>query len=301
MLLDAAEGVIVKEVVKKQIELNKAANLLFPLSHKIHTIDESFRDTLISLKAANVEIPDELIEDIIDLVMEKIYAINQFINIDRNGRARLRKLYTYTYNRITEDNFLFVMEEHCRSLADIVSSFYPDEIKTALEKNEVLGTVLNKEYSLDLQLHCFDMDPGRIQVPFIDVGCGTSASLLNYLIENGVDAFGIDRNIRSDSDRIRRCDWLEYDFSSHAWGTVYSNMAFTNHFLHNSNYGDQGVQRRYREKYEEILESLQKNGEFIYAPGLADVERDLDSSKFTVTRRVMIRNVSITKIRRISI
>ncbi len=43
MLLDAAEGVIVKEVVKKQIELNKAANLLFPLSHKIHTIDESFR------------------------------------------------------------------------------------------------------------------------------------------------------------------------------------------------------------------------------------------------------------------
>ncbi len=62
-----------------------------------------------------------------------------------------------------------------------------------------------------------------------------------------------------------------------------------------------GVQRRYREKYEEILESLQKNGEFIYAPGLADVERDLDSSKFTVTRRVMIRNVSITKIRRISI
>ncbi len=70
------------------------------------------------------------------------------------------------------------------------------------------------------------------------------------------------------------------------WGTIISNAALSNHIIYSSNY-DLIKYEMYLKKYQEILRSIKLEGEFIYAPGFAEIEKGLDDRKYEITKNTI--------------
>ena len=45
----------------------------------------------------------------------------------------------------------------------------------------------------------------------------------------GIAAFGFDRQLEIQEPHIEQRDWFDYPFEAGKWGSIVSNMAFTNH------------------------------------------------------------------------
>ena len=103
---------------------------------------------------------------------------------------------------------------------------------------------------------------------------------MKYLNLAGIEAYGIDRF--SFTDRfLLQADWLEYSYGTEKWGTITSNLGFSNHFKHHHLRAD-GNFIEYGKKYMEILKSLKIGGSFYYAPDLQFIEEHLDTGQFRI-------------------
>jgi len=134
-----------------------------------------------------------------------------------------------------------------------------------------------EEYTAEFQLALLGLDFSDLKEPVLDVGCGPNACLVEALRDHGVEAYGLDR-LMSESSYIYASDWLDFQFAPAAWGTIISNMAFSNHFWHHHLRMD-GQHVAYARKYMEMLQSLKQGGKFVYAPGLPFIERFLKETK----------------------
>lgn len=102
------------------------------------------------------------------------------------------------------------------------------------------------------------------------------------MCEKGVETYGIDRFSFTDKN-LSNSDWLEYSYGVEKWGTIISNLGFSNHFKHH-NLREDGNYIEYGKKYMEILKSLKIGGEFYYAPDLPFIEQYLDSRQFRIDK-----------------
>ena len=80
-------------------------------------------------------------------------------------------------------------------------------------------------------------------------------------------------------------DWLEYDYGEEKWGTIISNLSFSNHFNHH-NLRENGNYIEYGKTYMNILYSLKIDGSFHYAPDLPFIEKYLDGNQFELKKFV---------------
>ena len=295
------KGIIVKKAIEKQMEINRSNNLLYHFAPELFQIDQSFKKQLLSWIERKELVPEKLIHDTVNSLLENIYKINQYINIDNNGIIQLYNLYEKTYNSLTSKDFSSVMKMHYERLSEIISGYYPEKYVKILKDNKEIGSVKNEEYTFRMQQSLYEIEIERIQQPVIDVGCGMSAAFVNHLCKENIDIVGIDRIVGKANERIIQADWLAYDFKSQKWGMIYSNMAFTNHLLYHMHNGDYPKLNQYMEKYFEMLESLKLFGELIYAPGIEALEENINTKRFEVTRKRKIGDISITKIKRIAI
>jgi len=286
--------------IKKQIETNKNINLLFKGLSDIVKINEDFKDNLLELKKKNIEISDQVLNDTIKNTLERIYEINQFINIDENGIAKLNKLYRNTYRMVNENNFNIILEKHFKNLSSIISNYYPERYKIKLHDIEKIGSVVNEQYSFNFQLKLFDFSINELNEPIIDIGCGSKAEFVRMLQLQGKDAFGIDRIINSETEKIIQTSWFDYHLFPESWGTIYSNMSFSNHFIYALKNDEKQISK-YLQKYQELLKALRNNGKFIYAPSLPEVEAALDTNQYEIKQIQMNSIISITKIKKIAI
>jgi SAM-dependent methyltransferase len=120
--------------------------------------------------------------------------------------------------------------------------------------------------------------------PFVDLGAGKSATLVNHLREQGVAATGIDR--LAVSPHVLAKDWFEIRFEPNSLGTLVSHLAFSLHFLHHHwNPGDKAY--AYAKKYMELLAALKPGGLFVYAPGLPFIETMLDAEQYRIERQAL--------------
>ena len=77
---------------------------------------------------------------------------------------------------------------------------------------------------------------------------------------------------------------MDFSFVPGHWGTIISNLGFSNHFRHHHLRND-GDYLDYARKYMEILQSLKPGGAFYYAPDLPFIESYLDPQKYRITKR----------------
>jgi hypothetical protein len=157
---------------------------------------------------------------------------------------------------------------------------FAEKIYTNVETD--IRPVSCSEYGVDLQINVLRIDTMNIKEPVLDIGCGKQGSLINYLCSLGIIAYGIDRFSFSEANLIKS-DWLEYNYGIEKWGTIISNLGFSNHFK-NHNLREDGNYIEYAKKYMDILKSLKIGGRFHYAPDLSFIEAYIDKQQYKIEK-----------------
>lgn len=266
--------------IDKQIEFNKGKNLFLDKREKSL---EFIKDTILSFKEIdnlNEKQEESLIEYAANKALEEFYRINQYYYFDDNAKSELKSIYSklIVMAKSRDLNPEKIAENHYINLEKWLlknNSFAKEIYKN---KSEQLNAVVCSEYSYQLQLEILNIDISTIQEPILDIGCGKNARLVNYLISLNYNVIGIDRN-EFEKPYLFNADWLKYDYGNNQWGTILSNLGFSNHFVHNHLRNDSKAED-YAKTYMRILDSLKVGGSFNYAPGLDFIENYLDKSKF---------------------
>jgi len=121
------------------------------------------------------------------------------------------------------------------------------------------------------------------------------AGLVRHLRTLEIKAYGVDRQVGKAEPYLQQMDWIDYRFEPDTWGTIISNMAFTNHLLYAKTH-DHAQLELYLQKFKEILESLAAGGSFHYAPGVPFVEEMLDANKYRVECFDVVSEIRMTRI-----
>jgi hypothetical protein len=241
----------------------------------------------------------QLTQLFVDTSIEFTYASNQFIQLIPEEEAVLRKLYrayladlqvvleTNPGVEALEASLAAVLKQHFQDLRANISRFFDRETARRAEENVILKKTVCSEYSPQLQLEVLGIRVDDLVEPVLDIGCGKSGQLVQYLAELGLQAAGADRVVQA-SLSLMEADWLALDFRPGTWGTVLSHMAFSNHFLFHHRYKN-GQPEEYARKYMHILSWLKRGGSFYYAPGLPFIEQFLPDGVYRVTRQKIAR------------
>lgn len=223
---------------------------------------------------------------------EYIYQQNQFVSLSAEDQAELVELYRQfladTVDILTEDRnsheieqlYLVALEEHFHCLKTFITNMGKSQ-----GANLIYQHVVCEEYPAVLQLEILGIDRDTLREPILDIGCGKQGTLVTYLRNCGLEAFGIDRLV-SPSTGLIESDWFDFEFDPSSWGTIISHMAFSNHFTFHHLYRN-GTPEIYAAKYMEILASLKPGGETFYAPGLPFIEQLLPPTNFAVTSKTV--------------
>ncbi|MDA3883133.1 MAG: class I SAM-dependent methyltransferase [Bacteroidales bacterium] len=107
------------------------------------------------------------------------------------------------------------------------------------------------------------MNENILHKPILDIACGKEAYLVQALSEKGYDVYGFDRLI-SAVPNVACADWHSYEYGRGKWGTIISNVSFSNHFIHH-HYRSNGEFVDFTKTYMKILESLKPGGFFYYS------------------------------------
>ncbi|MDO1450252.1 hypothetical protein Q0590_28485 [Rhodocytophaga aerolata] len=255
------------------------------------------KEHLQELKDIGFKEEEILLNYLTDKAIKSLCQANQFYYLNSFDRSALRKVYNRLLTEIksltaykVEERLQNVATQHYRTLKVWVKNSNPfskrlySATQPYLEQEVVCG-----EYSALTQLQLLDIDVTTLQEPILDIGCGQQAFLVKYLRGLKLKAFGVDRNAVA-KDYIFQLDWFEFNLSSRNWGTIISNLGFSNHFQYhhlraNSNY------LAYAVRYKEMLQSLERGGAFYYAPDLPFIEQYLDPAKFQL-RKVIIKDTT---------
>lgn len=201
---------------------------------------------------------------------------NQYLYFKRESQEKLKEIYRgfigniyalLNREKIDRQDIEMELYKHSCNLCDFLIATNGNDIFNRY-RNRYIDKLVCEEYSARLQLKILKLDLNHIVEPILDIGCGESANLVKYLRKLGFDAYGVDRNLKS-NDYLILSDWFDVDYSKEYWGTIISHMAFSNHIWHHKNRKDGYVLDLYN-KMEEILQSLKIGGRFIYAPSLPD-------------------------------
>jgi hypothetical protein len=274
-----------KQHIKNQIAFNKGKNIITNTGpNGLQFIEGT--ETLVE-KIRNLDIKSEqlLIDYLTDESLQEFCRVNQFFSFNAASVIGLKAIYAELNHkiRILDNNagraeLDAISQEHYRNLCDwLVRTNRFAETMYSNER-EYVQPVACSEYTPDLQLKLLHIQLEQLHEPVLDVGCGREMNLVNYLRDNSIEAYGIDR-FDNENPCYYKTDWLEYDFEPGKWGSIISNLGFSNHFIHH-NLRTDGNYMEYAQKYMQILHSLQPGGTFFYAPDLPFIEKHLDRTTF---------------------
>ncbi len=230
--------------------------------------------------------------------LEAFYKLNQYYYFSNSDKEKLKAIYANLFQHLKGHNDLSMYEEkHYNNLRRWLAETNPFALKLYADQNEELQEVVCEEYNALLQLDLLHIELDGIEEPVLDIGCGKNGELVKFLRKSGIEAFGFDRSITS-SEFCNDSDWFDYHYGYEKWGTIISNLSFSNHFNHHHLRSD-GNYVAYAEAYMQIFYSLKPGGTFHYAPSLPFIERFLDREKFTVyTHKVFNTDYKTTRVRK---
>lgn len=275
-----------KKYIDKQIQFNQNKNIFFD-NLEIFQFTTETVETISNLGSLNPEAEQCLIDYATDKAIEEFCRINQYFSFDLQAKNNLRKIYYDLFDNITNQT----------ETIEIISKNHYEKIKSWLKENNSFAEklynnniakvepVVCSEYSPDLQILILKIDIKQLLQPVLDIGCGSNGHLVNYLKSMGIEAYGIDR-IKFPASNLITADWLEFDYDKIKWGTIVSNLGFSNHF-HHHNLRMDGNYITYGKTYMSILRSLKIGGAFHYAPDLPFIEKYLDNKQFELKKYEM--------------
>ena len=279
----------IQQAIADQVQFNAQKNILSDLS--VSRFGFTAATVELMCHQLSFQLTGEEEELLIDFTMRKalhaFYEINQYYNFGKEEEAELKIIYKTLLDEIRQmenagDTLLnVVMNRHYLRLQawlkksnPFVEAIYLSEVAEITEK------VVCEQYAAEMQVELLHLE--NLQDPVLDLGCGTDALLVNHLRKNGSEAFGLERDAPL-SEYIFRNSWFDFDFKEEAWGTIISNLGFSNHFTHHHLRSD-GDYLSYARKYMEILKALKLGGKFYYAPDLPFIEEYLDPLAYIVTK-----------------
>jgi hypothetical protein len=238
----------------------------------------------------------ELAEHCIDSTKRYTYERNQFVNFTmeydellsaeftdfiRQIRAALEKSETESG---LEAEMIAVLKVHHERLRLIMASYCVTYQDNNLRRNPLLRTVPCEEYSAEFQLSVLGLGLHDLVEPVLDVGCGTKGTLVNYLRERGVAAFGVDR-LAPESPFFFRSDWFDFDYPSQPWGSILAHQSLSTHFIYSYLHQPVSIEK-FGKLTMKVLDSLRVGAFLSYAPGLPFFESQVEKmGKFEVTRQ----------------
>lgn len=277
---------MLQQFIEKQLQHNSRKNVFYSgEENKLAFLNETC-DLIEKLKKNPIFGKEKIIDFTVDKALTEFYKINQYYRFNEFAKDKLKQIYRQLFTEILHPNeqktIAIVAENHYARLQEWLAQSNPFASKIYPENLSVIEEVVCAEYSAELQMEILGLDISTLQGPVLDIGCGNKAHLVKVLAASGFEVYGIDRNISS-ADNLEKADWLDYHFIPNHWGTIVSNLGFSNHFRHHHlrNDGDFII---YAQKYMEILQSLKPGGAFYYAPDLPFIEGYLDSDKYEVTK-----------------
>jgi hypothetical protein len=241
---------------------------------------------------------EQLVDLFVRRAIEFTYASNQFVQINTIKKAELRRIYSGYLQEIGQvlaessseleisARLSRLVKEHFQNLRSNISHFFDPATIADAQSNVILQKVVCAEYTPEMQLEILGVQPDALLQPVLDLGCGKSGKLVQYLRQNGIRATGVDRFVDPSLNLIQ-ADWLGYTMVPGYWGTVISHMAFTNHFLFHHLYRHGSIEP-YARQYMTILKSLKERGSFYYAPGLPFIEVYLPEETYQVTKKQIV-------------
>jgi hypothetical protein len=235
------------------------------------------------------------------MLIKRLYFINQFIQISEQKRRGLESIYRHTWQRIVETKSIqaILKDYHYPHLTNWIASLYPQSFLKHLRDLPTIGHIVCEEYSPQLQIDLLRLDVQTLRQPLLDIGCGSRAGLTRHLRALGIDAYGIDRQIEQGETYLQQTDWLDYELDPDTWGTIVSNMAFTNH-LHYVGCHNPAQLELYLQKFKEMIEALTIGGSFHYAPSVPLVEERLDPTVYRVECFEAVGEIHMTRITKIA-
>jgi hypothetical protein len=277
-----------ENINKKQIAFNKGKNLFIAEENNGLQFIEGTESLIDKIRNLDIQSEQLLIDYLTDESLQEFCRVNQYFSFNAESVNELKELYALLNQKIKmldnsagQTELDTISHEHYVKLCDWLVRTNKFAEKMYSNNQEYVQPVACSEYAPDLQLSLLHINLKDLREPVLDVGCGREMNLVNYLRDNGIETYGIDRFDNGNPYYIKG-DWLEYDFEPGKWGTIISNLGFSNHFVHHNLRVD-GNYRAYAHKYMEILHSLQIGGSFYYAPDLPFIEIHLDKSAFVVT------------------
>lgn len=272
-----------KSTIDKQIGFNQGKNIFFKDLNNFQFTENTIK-TISKAETLSPDFFHSLVDYATDKAIEEFCRINQYYSLGSKARNELREIYTELIECIQAKSYPVedIAKNHYRKLQQWIienNSF----AKSVNKDNDQQADIITcSQYNPDLQINILRIDVNRLNQPVLDIGCGKDSLLVNYLAKNSIDIIGIDR-YKFNSPKLLTIDWLEYDYGKNKWGTIVSNLGFSNHFQHHNLRVD-GNYIEYAKTYMNILEALKVGGQFHYAPDLPFVEKYLDTKKYEINK-----------------
>lgn len=275
------------ENIDKQLEFNRGKNIFL----ENPDLFQFANDIVKSISTIDKLTPDSrqsLIEYATDKAIEEFCRVNQYYSFDTKAKTELRKIYSDLFEDIQykTDSIDVISKSHYEKIREWIKNTNPFAEKIYKDENERVNPIACSEYSPEIQIKILGIDFKQLMQPVLDIGCGSHGNLVNFLLNQGIEAYGIDR-FNFNASNLITADWLEYNYGKEKWGTIVSNLGFSNHFNHH-NLREDGNYIEYGKTYMNILYSLKAGGYFHYAPDLPFIEQYLDNNQFSITRREIV-------------
>ena len=272
-----------KKNIDKQIEFNQGKNIFLDNLDTFQFAKETV-EFISNIDRLTLDSKQSLIEYATDKAIEEFCRVNQYYSFDSKAKNNLRKIYTDLFENFQTQTSSIedISRIHYGKLQSWLKENNPFAEKIYQNGNEKVNPVACSEYSPKLQIDILQLDFMHLMQPVLDIGCGINGNLVHYLKNQGIEALGIDR-LKVSTSNLKTVDWLEYEFGKEKWGTIVSNLGFSNHFNHH-NVRKDGNYIEYGKTFMNILNSLKVGGCFHYAPDLPFIEKYLDTQQYDLKK-----------------
>lgn len=272
-----------EKIIDGQIEFNQGKNIFFDNLDIFQFSNETIK-VVSKTNGLDPDFKQLLIEYSINKAIEEFSRVNQYYSFDSKTKNILRETYTALLDSIQakSDSIETISKTHYKNLKRCLLESNPFAEKIYRKAGKHVNPIPCSQYSPELQIKVLNIDVENLLQPVLDIGCGKESLLANYLKNQDIDVVGIDR-FKFCSSYLITTDWLEYDYKINQWGTIISNLGFSNHFQHH-NLRPDGNYIEYGKTYMNILYSLKIGGRFHYAPDLPFIEKYLDGNQFSIKK-----------------